>query len=79
MKSYINNPNPKTDFIIKLEYFNTSSARKLVEILFDLEEIIKKGKEIKVFWLYAKDDELIEGKGREIMSVVKIPFELRAI
>ncbi|PLX23126.1 MAG: nuclear pore complex subunit [Salinivirgaceae bacterium] len=74
---YVKNPNEKTDFICDLEYFNSSSAKKIVELFFILEEI--KDKDVKVIWNYEKDDRLIETKGEELQILLKIPVEMVAI
>ncbi|HBX51999.1 MAG: hypothetical protein A2275_08470 [Bacteroidetes bacterium RIFOXYA12_FULL_35_11] len=79
LKEYITQPNPYTEFKFQLEYFNSSSARKIIEILFLLEKLDGTENEVKVIWCYGKDDEMIMAKGKEFMNLVKIPFELRAV
>lgn len=76
---YLENPNPKTVFTLQLEYLNTSSSRKMVEILIDLEKAWKKGTDIEVVWQYASDDELMEIKGSELTNIVDLPIRLEAI
>ena len=75
---YIKNPNQSTEFILNLEYFNSASAKKIVDILINLEDLSKSGKEIKIIWYFGEDDELMENKGEEIKSIIDIPFELRS-
>ena len=77
VEKYVKYPNLVTEFLFKLEYFNSSSAKQIVNILVNLEQIHKTGKEIKVIWYYNKNDELMEARGKEIGGVVDIPFELR--
>lgn len=76
LKEYITQPNPNTVFRIQLEYFNSSSARKIIEILFVLEKLEEKNHDVKVIWCYGKDDEMIKAKGVEFSNLVKIPFEI---
>ena len=71
---YVKNPNPKTEFFCNMEYFNSSSAKKIVEMFFILERI--KEKEVRIIWYYEEDDRLIETKGHELKAVLNIPVDL---
>ena len=77
IKEYVKSPNTSTEFHLKLDYFNSASARKIVEILFILEDIISTDNEIKVIWFYNEEDEVMEARGEEVKSVVDLPFELQ--
>lgn len=79
LKEYITEPNENTAFKFQLEYFNSSSARKIIELLFILEKLADTGKGVKIIWQYTKDDEMIRTKGVELMNLVKIPFEFEAV
>ena len=75
---YVKSPNPDTELVFNLEYFNSSSARIIVKILVELEKIKNTNNNIKVIWKYKEDDELMYDRGIEIQSVVMLPFELQA-
>jgi hypothetical protein len=75
MADYVKNPNSHTEFVFNMDYFNSSSARKIVEIIIILESLALEGKSVKVVWIY--NDEIMQERGQEIMSVVEVPFELR--
>jgi len=72
---YVQNPNENTKIILDLNYFNSSTARLLVKIIIEFENISKKGKNVKVIWKYKAGDEVMEERGYEIKSVVFLPFE----
>jgi hypothetical protein len=74
IKEYSADPNPATDFIINLEYFNTASSKVLLDVFSALENI----KGAKVVWCFQDDDEDMEEKGEEFAELVKIPFEFKA-
>jgi hypothetical protein len=76
LTDYKKNPNDITKLVCELEYFNSSSAKMLYEIFFELEKITENGKQVSIEWIYEKDDKLIEEKGLEYQSVLSIPFEM---
>lgn len=73
--NYVKNPNSKTILSIKLEYFNTSSSKCLVELFRKLEEIADKS-EVKVQWYYEEEDEDMMESGQDFQHILKIPLEL---
>jgi hypothetical protein len=75
IEKYIKDPNPKTEFIFKLEYFNTASSKVILDILLKFEEIAENGKEIVVKWFYNADEEDMLEAGEEYADIVNIPFE----
>ena len=68
---YSQQPNAVTEFVFKLEYFNTSSSKLILDILSALEEI----EGMKIKWCYPEDDEDMEEAGKEFSELVEIPFE----
>lgn len=76
---YIQQPNRKTTFSIKLEYFNTSSSKNLVEIFKRFENLFKEGKEVLIKWHYEQEDEDMLESGEDFRDILKIPVELIVI
>ncbi|MCF6366877.1 MAG: DUF1987 domain-containing protein [Bacteroidales bacterium] len=64
------------EFEVKLEYFNTASAKMLLDIFFKLEDISEAGFDIEILWYYLEDDEDMEEAGEEFNDIVEINFEL---
>ena len=73
---YVKNPADRTEFICKIDYFNSASSRKFAELLKILERI--KDDNLLIEWHYDQDDRLMENKGREFESLFGIPFKLIA-
>jgi hypothetical protein len=71
IEQYAKNPNPSTDFVFKLDYFNTASSKLILDLLYALEDI----KGIKVTWYFNEEDEDMEEAGQEFSELVEIPFE----
>ena len=68
-----------TELFIELEYFNSSSVKQILTMLLRLEELNRtEAKEVQVIWSYNEDDELMEMKGREMESLVDLPFYMKA-
>ena len=75
VKEYKKDPNPSTEIIFKLDYFNTASSKFIQDILAIMEGM----KGLKVVWYYLEDDESMEEAGNEFSEFVDIPFEFRII
>src|SRR5687768_8776027 len=71
IEHYANDPNPLTNFVFKLEYFNTASSKLILDVLYALEDI----KGLKVQWYFHEEDEDMEEAGQEFSELVEIPFE----
>lgn len=78
MIAYSKKPNPVSELVIFLDYFNSSSVKQVLDLISTFEKIIKSGKEAKVTWCYSEGDDLMEIKGLEFKSMLSIPFELKA-
>ncbi|HOK98274.1 MAG: DUF1987 domain-containing protein [Bacteroidales bacterium] len=78
LSEYAKQPNPKTVFNFKLEYFNTASSKLILDVLMKLEEISRAGHEVLVKWHYPEDDEDMQEAGNEYADIVEVPFELVA-
>ncbi len=79
VKNYVDNPNENTVFNINLNYFNSSSVRKIVDILIVIEKLIDKNKKVTVKWFYERTDEMMRDIAEDFQGVVRIPFEMIAI
>ncbi len=78
LDSYIDNPNSNTLLVIKLEYFNTSSSKCLVEILRRLERL-NGSHPVAVKWCYEEEDEDMQESGEDFKEIIKLPIEMVAI
>lgn len=75
IEKYIADPNPRTEVHIKLSYFNSSSAKAILDILTMLDEIAKKNQQIEIIWHYLDLDEDMLSTGKEFESMLNIPFQ----
>ena len=70
---YSKNPAENTHFVFHLDFFNISSSKAFLFILYKLLEIQNSGKKVKVTWMYS--DAYLLGAGRDYAYMVKLPFE----
>jgi hypothetical protein len=70
---YAQQPNAKTDFAFKLDYFNTASSKVILDFIASLKTI----RGLRVIWYYREDDEEILDAGEEFAEQVEVPFEFK--
>jgi hypothetical protein len=76
LDDYFKSPLQDTLVSINLEYFNSATAKKIVELLLLLEKFFEKGCKIKVLWYYKKNDFTMQKKGNDLIGIFKIPNEI---
>ncbi len=81
LQKYVLFPNDYTEFIFKFDYYNSSTARKIIDILLLVEQISINfpDKKVKIIWYYEDGDEVMKDNGEDFQNVIKIPFELKPI
>jgi len=77
LEEYIKEPHRKSVLIFKLDYFNTSSSKKMLDIMLMFYNIQEKGFEVEVEWYYHKDDVDIKDAGHGYADLVEIPFKYK--
>ena len=75
IEEYKKEPVDKTYIDMNFIYFNTSSAKILLEVLQEFDHIHKEGKDVKIIWHFMEDDYNIQEDGEEYESMVSVPFE----
>lgn len=75
LETYVENPAPKTILSINLEYFNIASSKRILFILYKLNDLVGKNSDVNVKWIYDDQDEDMFEVGQDYAFMVKIPFE----
>lgn len=75
VEAYIKNPLPETHFIFNLEYFNISTSKMLLFILYKLNELKNAGFSVRVSWQYNDEEDEMFEVGEDYAFMVDIPFE----
>jgi len=73
---YGEKPCQETTIDMKLEYFNTSSSKCILDLLKRLEKINQTGSKVSVNWYFESDDEDMEEAGEDYQAIVQLPFKM---
>ncbi len=74
IEKYGSAPKGKTEVNIKLEYFNTSSSKCILDVFKKLETV--KGTDMTINWYYEEDDEDMLEAGEDYQAIINIPFKM---
>jgi hypothetical protein len=61
---------------VRLEYFNTSSLKSLVELFRRFEKMLVNGNQVEIWWYYEAEDEDMFESGEDFRQLLKIPIQL---
>lgn len=79
IETYSANPTGTTRVEIQLAYFNSSSAKYLLDILKLLDELHATGRsKVSVTWLHAPDDLDLKEAGEDLRGLLDMPFKVTA-
>ncbi len=76
LDDYKETPLDKTVVNIRLEYFNTSSSKCILDVFKKLEAIHKAKNDVVVNWFYEEDDEDMLEAGEDYESIIRVPFKM---
>jgi hypothetical protein len=69
---YCHTPSDSTVVDIELEYFNSGSAKFVMQILRELSELLAEGRNLKVNWYYEEGDDDILERGEYYSSILDL-------
>ena len=78
LEEYSKDPNAETNVKFKFDYFNSASAKQILDVLTFFEAIIENGGKVNVDWYYMEDDEDMEEAGESYGTLIDIPINLIA-
>jgi len=79
LDSYSSSPCGTTVLDVKLEYFNTSSSKCLLDVFKKLENLKKSGSDVNIRWYYEEDDEDMLEAGEDYDSIIDLDFEMKVM
>ena len=80
LDGYAQQPQPKTTAHIQLEYFNTSSSKRIFDMLKRLEQMqLEKLCKVQIDWLYEENDEDIYNAGADYKTLLDKMVEFNLV
>jgi hypothetical protein len=76
IESYGSSPKPNTVVDVKLEYFNTSSSKCILDLFKQLEKLNSMNTVVNVNWYFEEDDEDMEEAGEDYDAIIDLPFKM---
>lgn len=73
---YSSSPKAETVVDVKLEYFNTSSSKCILDLFKQLEKLNQQNTNVKVNWYFEEDDEDMAEAGEDYQAIIDLPFEM---
>lgn len=74
--TYANQACEKTTIDVKLEYFNTSSSKCILDLFKKLEKLNDESTVVTVNWYFEEDDEDMEEAGEDYQAIIRLPFSM---
>ena len=74
--AYGKSPVGETIVDVKLEYFNTSSSKCILDLFKKLETISGERTRVSVNWYFEEDDEDMEEAGQDYQAIIGLPFNI---
>ena len=69
-------PKENTTVDVRLEYFNTSSSKCILDLFKRLEKVNQGSSAVHVNWYFETDDEDMEEAGEDYEAIVGLPFKI---
>ena len=76
IENYGKSPQAQTVVDVRLEYFNTSSSKCILDLFKQLENLNGSSTDIKVNWYFEEDDEDMEEAGEDYQAIINLPFNM---
>lgn len=76
LDEYENSPIDKTVVDVRLEYFNTSSSKCILDLFKRLEKMNGKLTQVHVNWYFETEDEDMAEAGEDYQAIVELPFTI---
>ena len=78
LKMYASSPLSRIRVNFNLEYFNISTSKLVLEMLYTLDRMVKAGWDVCVRWHSQPEDDDMYEVGVDLAQLVRVPFEFRS-
>lgn len=79
IREYKKHPHQNSTLTVKMEYFNTSTSKYLLDILTEFQTLRNSNmSDVKIHWFYKEEDEDMKEIGQDFRDLLRIPIEFEA-
>jgi SiaC family regulatory phosphoprotein len=75
VEEYAEAPNPNTNIIFKMKYFNTASSKMILDVMEGFAVAAENGSKVEIEWHFQKIDEDMQEAGEGYAEIVDVPFK----
>jgi hypothetical protein len=72
---FSNNVTTEIHLRMELDFFNISSSKRILFLMYKLNEFVENGKKVKITWVYRENDDDMFEVGQDYSFMVSIPFD----
>ncbi len=77
LNRYMEDPRPVTELHFRLDYFNTSTSKLMLDMIHKMESIKdQSGKDVKIKWFYREADDDMMEIGEDFANLCRLPIEI---
>ena len=76
---YIEDPQSQTIVNIHFKYFNTSSAKCILQLFERIAQLESAGRQLEINWFYNKNDEQMLADGENYSEILGIDFIMKEV
>ncbi|HYG39387.1 MAG TPA: DUF1987 domain-containing protein [Cytophagales bacterium] len=79
LDKYIEDPQSQTIVNIHFKYFNTSSAKCILQLFERIAQLESAGRQLEINWFYNKNDEQMLADGENYSEILGIDFVMKEV
>ncbi len=73
--NYLQKPAKSSNLVLDLEFFNISSSKRILFILYKMNELKNNGLDVNITWYFNEEDEDMLEVGEDYSFMVNVPFK----
>jgi len=77
-EEYVKTPQEITVLSFYFDYINSSSSKKILEMLMAIRKVSDMGKKLEIIWNHRMDDEDMQEEGVDFQKMLKMNFQFIA-
>ena len=78
LENNIEHTNLPLKFVFNLEYFNIASSKRLLFILYLINDFHAQGKDVSIEWNFNEEDDDMKEVGEDFACMINVPFEFNS-